>query len=234
MELNQEAFSRLQKLQNENAELQARLEQLKKMHSPQEDEPKQVDPENNPKLLEQQYEKERDEIKNLKGELARLESRKASLEKNLEKVLKEYHENQIVEKAEDEATKKFYDNLIDKCAQYCGDHLAELKDTISKYTNTRTKVFNVTEEYEKVQRMINFINMQKEDVNTIESASRGVSFLVPPEANAQYENSNIGQLPPMPGDPAYVNHVKQTRRNPFARASVNINRRYSYSPGAME
>ncbi|EAY07695.1 hypothetical protein TVAG_273790 [Trichomonas vaginalis G3] len=230
MNLREEAFSKLQKLQNENAELHARLEQLKKQNLPSdEDNINNFQDIKDPRLLEQQYLKERDEIKSIKNELGRLESRKLQLEKNLEKILRQYNENQTIEKNEEAATKQFYEKLIEKCTQLCPAQLDDLQKTIDNYTNTKAQVFNVREEYEKLQRMISFINSQKDDTNYVQVTAKNMPTIQLQQSNGKPQDSVLSQQNQLMGGgqpqlmmPQGRSNIPGGRRGKVGRSSVSL------------
>lgn len=204
-----EHLTKLQNLQTENAQLYARLAELKKMNC---EERKMSGVEPDESEIEAELEETLKKNSKLQDELKQLKTQKDQLQAKCEQLSIEYHKVTLVKiKQEEEATHKFHDSLLEIISKHNDIDIKSLSNLILIAEEHRKRMVELKNEMDKIS---GFIKLQK--YQNIEKAQQ----LPIPHHNHQ-NRSSLGMQLPIIVNGAPPSLPSRRRRVSFAKVGMN-------------
>ena len=215
-------FEQLQQIQTENSELHERIAKLKaQRHLANEEDQEKPDLAQSQEYaveiekLKEQLNQEEANIVELKKSLSSLLSNQQTIQAKIDE-----ENNQVFQeltpklKKEEEATTKFYDDLINLCSNYGGVDIEALKNLVHEVQEKRKSVSQKTEEHQKILRLIAF---NKSQTNSTSSTSES--------ENAQAEKDKKKPLPkqPIKFPPPPMDNKRDKKRSSTGQGQSSVN-----------
>ena len=209
--MTEDLFTKLHKLQSENAELGEKLSFLKIVHGQVRSFPSSIpipQQTNQKAEIEKSISIEMQAIRELKKELIGIEHEKIQIQKFIDEKNIELKKNLEQEEKEVEQTTEYYAKILEKCSNLNYDTQL-LKQQMDQCTNQRQKTFEMKEELLKLTRLITFQRTQQDNISplvpqTYTETGRRLSY-------APFEMSNH------PPSPSLSIHKKSTNAGPHQR-----------------